>query len=302
MTTSTSSELAIDSKNINENLLNNSPMEETLDTVDFPKISAMQLAWQDVVDGLKKWRIWYMLAYQDIKLRYRRSVLGPFWISISMAITVYSMGFLYGHLFHLDLQQYYPFLVAGMLTWTLIATVIIELTDGLTMADGLIKQIKLPYTLYMHRIAMRNILIFFHNLIVMVPILILFHKYAKLDLHILLLIPGLLIIYLNTLSYGLIIGMIGARYRDVSQIIKSLIQVVFFVTPVLWSPNALNGHSHYFVDLNPFYALIELIRAPLIGYTPTLTNIISVTIVTAIGLLLSSLIFTRYRSRIVYWL
>lgn len=115
-----------------------------------------KLAWEDFTEGCKKWQTWLLLAYQDIKLRYRRSVLGPFWITISMAITVYSMGFLYAHLFHTAMEQYYPFLVAGMLTWAMISTSVSDLTDTFISSDGLIKQIKLPYTLYIHRVIARK--------------------------------------------------------------------------------------------------------------------------------------------------
>jgi lipopolysaccharide transport system permease protein len=299
MTISTNPQFAVDAT---IDVTSSQSCPEQLDEVVFHDISQMQMAWQDIKQGVQKWRIWFMLAYQDIKLRYRRSILGPFWITLSMAITVYSMGFLYSKLFHVELKNYFPFLVAGMLSWQLIASILIELTDGISNADGLIKQIKLPYTLYMHRIATRNMLIFLHNLIVMVPIIIVFHESTKINFSTFLLIPGMAVIYFNTITYGLVIGMIGARYRDVSQIIKSLIQVVFFVTPVLWAPSALSTHSHLFVDLNPFYALIELIRAPLLGNMPTLTNVIAASLVTLFGLLLCAKIFTRYRSRIVYWL
>src|SRR5579883_1569471 len=100
------------------------------EAVVFPKRDPRILALRDMKDGLRKWRVWMMLAYQDIKLRYRRSVLGPFWITLSMAITVYSMGFLYSHLFHTDFQTYFPFLVGGMVTWALISSQINELTDA----------------------------------------------------------------------------------------------------------------------------------------------------------------------------
>src|SRR5438445_11911838 len=126
------------------------------------------MAFKDFKDGLCQWRIWLMLAYQDIKLRYLRSILGPFWITLSMAISVYSMGFLYSHLFHSDLQSYFPFLVGGMITWALISTLITELTDVFSTSANLLKQIKLPYTLYIHRIVARNIIIFFHNILVIV--------------------------------------------------------------------------------------------------------------------------------------
>ena len=216
----------------------------------FPTVNQHQLAWRDITGGILSWRIWLMLAYQDIRLRYRRSILGPFWLTLSMAITVYSMGFLYAHLFHVELAHYYPFLVAGMLGWSLISNLISEYTDGLQAAEGLIKQIKLPYSLHIHRIAARNMLIFFHNLLVLVPIMIIYHETTKVNLYTLLLIPGLFVIYINSISYGLIISIIGARYRDMSQIIKSLIQIIFFITPVMWKPETLGEKSQYLVNLN----------------------------------------------------
>lgn len=281
---------------------NNLTDESLVEDVSFSYPNQKALAWEDMKEGVIKWRIWLMLAYQDIKLRYRRSVLGPFWLSLSMAITVYSMGFLYGRLFHADLQHYYPFLVAGMLTWTLIASILTELTDTFITSDGLIKQIKLPYSLYIHRVVARNIIIFFHNLIVIIPIYILFSLGAKLNFYTLLMIPGLALIYLNALLYGLVLAIIGARYRDVSQIIKSLVNVVFFVTPIMWTPMILPAHNRIFVYINPFYSFIELIRAPLIGTTPTLFNVGVVSCVTLTGALLCSFLFVKYRARIIYWL
>ncbi len=276
------------------------PLDEEF--VVFPETTQKSLARLDIKQSLVLWRTWFMLAYQDIKLRYRRSVLGPFWITLSMAITVYSMGFLYGRLFHIELEQYYPFLVAGMLSWSLISNVVIEMIDGLVNSESLIKQIKLPYTLYIHRIAARNILIFFHNILVIVPILAIFHHYAKVNFYTLLLIPSLLIIYVNSISYGLILGMIGARYRDVSQIVKSLIQVVFFVTPVMWAPNVLGRRGSFIVDANPFYAFIEIVREPLLGHLPTVGNLLMVIVVTLLGLLISYHMFIKYRTRIIYWI
>lgn len=270
--------------------------------ITFPNITQAQYAWQDVVDGLRQWRIWLMLAYQDIKLRYRRSVLGPFWLTISMAITVYSMGYLYAHLFHIELEHYYPFLVAGMLGWTLISTMVNEFAEGITASDRFIKQIKLPFTVHIHKIAARNLIIFFHNLLVLIPILIIFHHSAHINFYTLLLIPGLALVYLNAISYGLLLGMLGARYRDIAQIIKSLVQVVFFVTPVMWSPEVLKGRNIYVAEFNPFYAFLELIRQPLIGAQPTLNNVIVALATTIIGLVISARLFIRYRNRIVYWL
>lgn len=275
---------------------------ETDNQITFARHTSFQLALNDFKLGLMQWPIWLMLAYQDIKLRYRRSVLGPFWITISMAITVYTMGYLYSHLFHIDLQTYYPFLVGGMLSWALISTAVTELVDTFTTLEGMIKQIKLPYSLYMHRVAARNILIFFHNILVIVPILIIFHQSAKVNLNTLFLFAGLAILYINMIFYGLIFAMIGARYRDISQVIKSLIQVVFFLTPVMWSPVVLPPNKQFIVLFNPFNAAIDMVRAPLLGTLPSTTSFMMMLVVTVFGAVICFKMFTAYRARIVYWL
>ncbi len=291
-----------------EAVLPASDMSDSINTTNedehilFPAVSQSALARQDIIDGVKNWRIWSMLAWQDIKLRYRRSILGPFWLTLSMAITVYSMGFLYARLFHTELAKYFPFLVAGMLSWTLISTLVTEFTDGFITSDSFIKQIKLPYSLYIHRIAARNIIIFFHNSIVIIPIMIIYHTYATVNFCTLLMIPSLLLLHVNAISYGLILAMIGSRYRDVSQIIKSLVQVTFFVTPIMWNPDVLGASHQWIVNINPFYAFLELVRQPLLGNLPTLNNFIVAIITTLLGIAISTKMFTRYRTRIVYWL
>jgi lipopolysaccharide transport system permease protein len=264
--------------------------------------SRLQLGLFDIWSSIKKSHVWLMLAYQDIRIRYRRSVLGPLWITLSMAITVFSMGFLYSHLFHNDLSTYFPFLTCGILTWSLIAALVTDATEGFIYSSGLIKQIKLPYSIYIHRIVWRNFIIFFHNLLVLIPIIIIFHDAMHLNLNSLLFIPHLLILYINAFCYGLIIAIICARYRDLPQLIKSLIQIVFFVTPVIWNPLSLPSQYQTLILCNPFYHFIELIRAPLTGQVLPLLGYTIVGATTLLGLSIAIILFSKYRARIVYWL
>ncbi|MBP6917363.1 MAG: ABC transporter permease [Legionellaceae bacterium] len=261
-----------------------------------------QMAIKDLNEGLQKWRLWLTLSYHDIRLRYRRSVLGPLWLTISIAISLYSMGYLYSSLFHQELHAYYPYLVSGMLGWTLISTLVMEYTDGFISYQSLIYQLKLPYTLHIHRIAARNMIVFFHNLLILIPIYILFHDTAKINTCTLLLIPGLCVIYINAISFGTVLALIGARYRDMSQFIKSIIQVIFFITPVMWKPDMLTGKKHLIVDWNPFYSILEMIRAPLLGEVPNFDNVRTSLVITLVGFIMWYSLFIRYRSRIVYWL
>lgn len=264
--------------------------------------SQHQKAIRDLKEGLQKWRLWLILAYHDIRLRYRRSVLGPLWLTLSIAISLYSMGYLYSSLFHLDMHEYYPYLVSGMLGWTLISTLVVEYTDGFISYQSLIYQLKLPYTLHIHRIAARNIIVFFHNLLILIPIYMIFHDTVKINVCTLLIVPGLCVVYLNAISFGSVLALIGARYRDMSQFIKSIVQVIFFITPVMWKPDMLTGKKHLIVEWNPFYSILELIRAPLLGEVPNFANIETALLITLVGFFLWYYLFVRYRSRIVYWL
>ena len=178
----------------------------------------LQLAFKDIISGIKLWRIWLMLGWQDIRLRYRRSQLGPFWITLSMAIMIYSMGFLYGKLLKTDMSVYYPFLGSGLITWALISTIITEANDAFMESQDYIKQINLPYTIYILRVLTRNFIIFFHNIIPLIPIMIYFRVHFG-PLQFLFFLLGLIIILLCGLSYGTLLAMIGTRYRDIKQII-----------------------------------------------------------------------------------
>src|SRR5262249_37328135 len=64
------------------------------------------VAWNDIWQGLHKSWFWGALAMQDIRLRYRGSIIGPFWLTLSMAIMIGAMGFLYSKLFNQDMTTY----------------------------------------------------------------------------------------------------------------------------------------------------------------------------------------------------
>lgn len=261
-----------------------------------------QLAWLDIKNGLLKWPVWLLLAWQDILLRYRRSVLGPFWITLSMSITVCTMGYLYSYLFHIDIHTYFPYLAAGMLVWTLISSLVMDMTETFLASERLMKQIKLPYSLYVHRTAMRNMLIFFHNLLIMIPIFVFFQSGARLTLYSLVFFPAIFLLYINAITYGIIFGMIGARFRDMAQLIRSLVNIVFFMTPVMWVQDVLPKNKQIFVLANPAAAFLGLIRNPMLGKPLAMHDLVYSLIITIVGLLVSHRLFTRYRSRIIFWM
>ena len=255
-------------------------------------------ATQDIRDGLARWRLWGLMGWQDILLRYRRSMLGPFWLTISMGIMVAALGFLYGSLFKIPLDTYLPFLTLGFLVWTLISGLITDGCTALSASESFIKEVRLPYSLYVFRVIWRNMIIFGHNIVVYLVVAAIFG--IKPSLATLLVVPGLALVMVNAVSVGLLASIVCARFRDVPQIVSSLLQIMFFLTPIIWQPELLKDR-HFLVDSNPFYHFVQIIRAPLLGYPAQLESWLYAGGVSMLGWLLALLFLGRYRRFIPYW-
>jgi lipopolysaccharide transport system permease protein len=246
------------------------------------------------------WQMWFLLGSQDIKLRYRRSTIGPFWLTISTAVTIYSMGFLYSYLFRVNVHDYFPYLASGIISWTFIATLLQESSSVLVESVTYIKNQSCYMSIFVMRLILRNCIVFSHNILVFIPIMLFFK--LELNWHYFLMIPGLIILCINAFAWGGVIAIAGTRYRDFEQIVKSLIQIVFFVTPVMWLPSLLPEKYHWIIDYNPFAQYLTIIRNPMLGQTISLHALISVGTLSLLGLGLFAVCMHKYKHRIVFWL
>lgn len=249
---------------------------------------------------IRHWPIWFLLGSQDIKLRYRRSSIGPFWITISMAITIYTMSFLYAHLFKVNFETYFPYLATGIIGWSYLSALILEGSNAFIEAENYIRNQDSYLSLFMMRLLLRNSIVLMHNMLVYIPIIVLFH--IPVTWKVLLLIPGLLIIGINALCWGTLFAIIGTRYRDFTQIITSLIQIIFFVTPIMWLPSLLPPKYLWVVEYNPFNQVLNLIRAPMMNQVISIENLLLVSLVTAVGFFLYCVTLQKYKHQIVFWL
>jgi ABC-type polysaccharide/polyol phosphate export permease len=260
---------------------------------------AVALALQDLWRGLGSPQVWRTLAWQEIKQRYRRSTLGPFWLTISAGILVAAMGPLYGRLFGQEISAYFPYLAVGIIVWQLMAAMISESGTVFSSAEQYITQLRMPFTVHAMRMVSRNAIIFAHNFAVILLVLLAFvpgwYRSAWLAL------PGLFALLANGVWLGLLLGMLCIRFRDVLPILSSLVQVAFFMTPVMWKREMLGRHQ-WAADANPLYHFIEVVRAPLLGQAPAALSWAVVAGVTVLGFGFTLAVFARYRARIPYWL
>lgn len=253
----------------------------------------------DFISSLKSWRIWYALAIQDILVRYRGSTLGPFWITISTAITAVTMGYLYGVLFGIDRTTYLPYFTTGIISWTFISMIINESTKILIESKSYLENIQVPCLVYVCRLIFRNVIVLAHSLPVYVVVALIYKM--QMDATIFLLIPGMLILCINALFYGTLVAFMSARFPDVGAIVSSLLQVLFFITPIMWSPTSLPERFHVYLLLNPFYYFINMIRKPLLGVGFDMTDMIGIAVLTILGMLLFFPIVRVYSRRVVFW-
>ena len=261
--------------------------------------SQAALAIQDIIGGACAFPLWGLLGWQDIRLRYRRSTLGPFWLTISMGALVGGLGVLYAGLFKVDVADYLPFVAAGLILWGLLSCVINEGCTVFIDAEDVIKQANLPLSVHVYRVAWRNLIIFAHNAVVYIVAAVLFSIQPGWPG--LLFLPGLVLLCLNGVWIGLLLGLVSARFRDVPQIVASIMQIAFFLTPIIWKPELMPDRA-YLLDLNPFFHLLELVRAPALGQTPALVSWLVVLGITLGGWLMTVLMYRLYRWRIAYWI
>jgi lipopolysaccharide transport system permease protein len=274
------------------------PRPDHILSIDAANPRHTERALADLRDGLSQWRLALALARLDLRNRYRGSVLGPLWMSLSTLIMLIGLGLLYGALFKFKLSNYLPHLAVSLIVWQWMAGFINDSCATLTSAEGVIRQMRLPYTLHALRVAFRNTLVAAHSL-ALIPIVFLIFGHVP-GPEALLAIPGLVLIGINMLAGGLLLGMVCARFRDIPPIVANVVQLAFFVSPILWKPELL-GDAMVWMAFNPFYAMLETVRGPLLeGGGPPLAWLAAI-IYTALHVVLAGFLFVRFRSRIAFW-
>ena len=258
-----------------------------------------RMAWADIADGVRLWRLGATLGWLDIKLKYRGSLLGPFWLTISTSIMVGAMGGLYSVLFHMDLHTYLPFLALSLVMWNSMGGLVSDACFTFTQAEGTIRSVRMPYFVHAMRVVVRTAISLLHNVPVIVGVFIIFGIWPGLVAAQSL--AGLGLWMCDAVAACFLLGALCARFRDIPPIVGSVMQIAFFVTPIVWRPEQL-GAAGWWLPLNPFDALLEVVRAPLLGHPASLQVWELALADSAAFCGLAWLMFAHVRARIAYWM
>lgn len=263
--------------------------------------SLAETAGSDLWHGLQRRELWGRLGWLDVRRRYKRTTIGPFWNSITLAVYVLSVGTVGAAIWHQNIYDYLPFLVSGMIVWTLVSTIITESCNVFIAGQSLFRNIRFEYSILAYALVWRNFLILLHNFVIYF-LVILVLKPSLFSLTALLALPGLALVLLNGVWLSLLFGIICLRFRDVPPVVSSALQIAMLITPLFWPAETLTGVKRFvFVEINPLYHILDVVRAPLIGQVPEVISYGVMIAMTIGGWALAYAVFRRFRKRIAYW-
>ena len=265
-----------------------------------PTLSRHRVAWVDVIAGIGAIDIWGRLGWRATKRRYRRTAFGPFWTTVGLALFVATLGLVWANLWHREPKVYLPYLTSGMVSWVLLSTICTDACITFLMSETLLRQLRISYTLLACANVWRNVVLYFHNLSIFV--LVVLYAGVSINAATLLIIPGFVLFCLNAIWITMLLGALCARFRDIQQLVGTMLQIALFLTPIFWSPDQLSGRTALLAELNPLYHLIAVIREPLLGQAPEPLHWLFVIVMTIAGWSLTILMLTKFRQRIVYWI
>jgi ABC-2 type transport system permease protein len=254
--------------------------------------------------GWRQRTLWGYLGWQDIKQRYRRSVLGPLWISISMGVLATGLGVLYAALFQITLHTFLPYVATGLLIWNFISGCILEGSEVFIANEGLIKFLPAPLSLHVYRLVWRQTLFFLHNLVIWVALILIFPQTISWTL--VLAVPAFALLMVNGFWVAVLAGIIATRFRDIPPIINSVVQLVFYLTPIVWSYQTLANNPRVaerarLAELNPVMHFLEIVREPMLGEPIVWRHWAVVGAITVLGWAVALVVMRNYRARVSYW-
>ncbi|MEN3794242.1 ABC transporter permease [Fulvimarina sp. MAC3] len=252
----------------------------------------------EMVRSAGQWWFWGRLGWYDIRQRYRGSMLGPLWSTISMAVSTVALGLFYGFLLGMELAEYIPFLCLGLILWGFLSALLTEAPQVFISNAGIIRESPAPIGIYVFQLIWRNMIVLGHNMIVFLVVALVFGLMPTASIF--LVLPGMALVLINGIWLTLLLGMSSAKYRDVAQMTNAFLQLLFFMTPILWKPTLL-GPWMPLVYLNPFASLLAVVRDPLIGAEISPLPWLVCTVMAVLGWSLALFVASRLRRSLVLW-
>ena len=253
----------------------------------------------DISRGVKYAPLWWRMAVEATVTRYRRALLGPFWLATSTLATAIGLTLVFGVILGGDWRTSFPFVLSGLMSWGIVGGVIGSGAGVFIVAGGLMQTRPFPLTFHVWLHLARTGIDFAHQIIAFWIVMALVRLFPLPHWHLLFALP---LVFLTNFSLIVPIAMISTRYRDINYMVGFVMGVAFLLTPVFWRRAALPDSRSWIVDLNPLAHMLEILRQPLLGHPAALEHWRGVLLTLAGGSVLTVLSLMLYRRRVVFWL
>ena len=255
----------------------------------------------DYINSIKKPMTWLFIGLMDVSLQYKRTILGPWWNTMGIVLIISVLSSIWANLLKIDINFFIPYFTIGFIVWSWFSSTLIDMSKCLIEVEGLLKQVNIPLSSHLLRISIRNFIIFLHNSALIFLVITFFNLDVLFLEFILFSLPGIVLIFLSINSLGIIISLLSLRYRDIGNLIFFVLQILFFLTPVLWHPDILDKHLSI-VEMNPMYYWVDIIRQPILGLDIHNNSLIIIATSTIVLLIISFYMIGKYKNRLIYWL
>lgn len=264
------------------------------------KAGYVRAGWAELVDGGRNWRVWHLIGIGELRRRYARSRLGQFWLTLSMGITIAIIGVTWALLWKIPLAEMLPFLAVSMVIWQLLSGIISDATTAFSANAPYLLSQRLPCATVVFALIYRNLVTFLHNAVIVAIVLLVFARPVSLTA--LLVLPALVLTAIAAMWWAYVVATLCARFRDLVHAVQSLLQLAFYLTPVIWKPEFLPADARWLNLVNPFAIYVGLIRDPIMGQPPAQLPWLIAAGIAFGGLALALPFIGRYRRRILYWI
>lgn len=241
------------------------------------------------------------LGWQDVQDNYKRTVLGPWWITLGLGVQIAAISVIFGSLFSIENRNFVPHLAVGIVLWNFLGSLLNDGAQAFISSQNLVKLTPIPSYLPMLRVLSRSVTVLAHHVIVIVVAL---WTYGVTPMEsIFSSAVGLILFSITLSSVGFILGVTNSRFRDIAPMVSALLTVMFYVTPIIWMRSSLpEGFAGTLVKANPLFHLFEVVRGPLIGEAVEPYSWVAAAVLCVIFVLLAVGVAKKYSRRVAYWI
>ena len=262
--------------------------------------SALRAGADDFAEGLQNWRIWHLMGTSELRRRYSRSTLGQFWLTLSTAVTVVTLGLVWSLLWNMSVAELLPYFAVSYICWTFLTAFLTEASGVFVGTSNYFINQRMSFSTVIYALTYRNLITLTHNSVIIIFVLVFFK--IQISWHLIESIAGLIMATITGCAIAYLIGMVCLRYRDLVQLVTSVTQIIFFVTPVLWKESLLPPEKRWIVDYNPFAIFLALIRDPILGQSVSRDRWFAAFAIMLAMVALSFFVVGRLRRRIIFWI